>query len=130
VIWVVISVVRCGIRHTSARCVGMYICRISHGVSGWLFIFMIWRYGEILAGVGILVIFPGNVYLLWISVRSPPSTGSIRHSLLNASCERMCVVENKFEIGKKVLDVFCRFVCSEFGFLDMYEGGIVDRVVN
>ena len=40
------------------------------------------------------------------------SIGGIRHSLLNASCERMCVVENKFEIGKEVLYVFCRFVCS------------------
>ena len=40
------------------------------------------------------------------------STGGIRHSLLNASSERMGVVENKFEIGKEVLYVFCRFICS------------------
>ena len=40
------------------------------------------------------------------------STGCIRHSLLNASSEYMCVVENKFEIGKKVLYVFYRFVGS------------------
>ena len=63
---------RSGIRHKSSKWVGIYIWIISHGVSGWLFIIMICRYGEILAGVGILVTFPGNAYLLWISVSRPP----------------------------------------------------------
>ena len=57
------------------------------------------------------------------------STGGVRHSLSNASCECMCVVENKFEIGKEVLDVVGRFVGGEFGLLDMYEGRGGERVV-
>ena len=47
----------------SSRCVGIYMCIISQGVSGWLFIFITCRYGEMFAGVGILVTFPGNAYL-------------------------------------------------------------------
>ena len=62
--WLVISFLRCGIRHVSSKCVGIYMCMISHGVSGWLFILIICRYGEIFAGVGILVTFPGNAYFL------------------------------------------------------------------
>ena len=38
-------------------------------------IFIICKYGEILAGVGSLVTFPGNAYLLWMSVRRPPLPG-------------------------------------------------------
>ena len=59
----------------SSKCVGIYMCMISHGVSGWLFIFIIYKYGEILVGVKILVTFPENAYLLWISVRRPPLPG-------------------------------------------------------
>ena len=59
----------------SSMCVGMYMCIISQGISGWLFIFIICRYGEILTGVGILVIIPGNANLLWISVSRPPLPG-------------------------------------------------------
>ena len=75
VIWLVISFLRCGIRHRSSKCVGIYICMINHRVSGWLFICIICRYGEILAGVGILVTFFGNAYLLWIRVSRPPLPG-------------------------------------------------------
>ena len=74
-IWLVISVLSCGMRHVSSKCVGIYICRISQGVRGWLFIFIICRYGEMLAGVGILLTFPGNAYLLWINVSRPPLPG-------------------------------------------------------
>jgi len=63
VICLVISFLRCGIRHVSSRCVGIYMCIIIQGVSGWLFIFITCRYGEMFAGVGILVTFPGNAYL-------------------------------------------------------------------
>ena len=56
----------------SSRCVGMYMWMISHGCSGWLFIRIIWRCGEIFAGVGILVMLPGKAYLLCMSVSSPP----------------------------------------------------------
>ena len=59
----------------SSTCVGIYICIISHGISGWLFIFIICRYGEIFTGVGILVTFPGNEYFLWINVSRPPLPG-------------------------------------------------------
>ena len=48
------------------------MCMISQGISGWLFILIICRYGEIFTGVEILVIFPGNAYFLWISVCRPP----------------------------------------------------------
>ncbi len=59
----------------SSRCVGIYMCMISHGKSGWLFIFIICKYGDILDGVGILVTFPGKAYLLCINVSSPPRLG-------------------------------------------------------
>ena len=59
----------------SSGCVGIYMCMSSQGLNGWLLIFIICRYGEISAGVGILVIFPGNAYLLWISVSKPPLPG-------------------------------------------------------
>ena len=62
-------------RDVSSGCVGIYICIISQGISGWLFIFIICRYGEILDGVGILETFPGNAYLLWMSVSKPPLPG-------------------------------------------------------
>ena len=51
------------------------MCIISHGCRGWLFIFMICRYGDIAAGVGILVMLPGYVYTLFMSVRRPPLVG-------------------------------------------------------
>ena len=59
----------------SSKWEGIYMCRISHGCSGAFCICMICRYGEILAGVGILVIFPGYAYLLFIRVRSLPLAG-------------------------------------------------------
>ena len=43
----------------SSLCVGIYICIINHDCKGWFFIVIICRYGEISAGVGILVILPG-----------------------------------------------------------------------
>ena len=51
------------------------MCMINHGCSGVFCICIICRYGEISAGVGILVIFPGYAYLLFINVRSPPLVG-------------------------------------------------------
>ena len=74
-IGLVISFLMCGMRHVSSKCVGIYTCIISQGISGWLFIFIICRYGEIFAGVGILVTFSGCAYLLWISVSRPPLHG-------------------------------------------------------
>ena len=62
-------------KYVSSKCRGIYMCIISQGISGWLFIFIICRYGEILAGVEILMTFPGNAYLLWISVSRPPLPG-------------------------------------------------------
>ena len=63
-IWLVMVVLRWGMRRMSSKCVGMYMWIISQGVSGWLFIFIICRYGDIFAGVGTLVMLPGNAYLL------------------------------------------------------------------
>ena len=51
-------------RWVSSRCVDIYMCRISHGSSGLLFIFIICRYGDVFASVDILVTFPRNEYLL------------------------------------------------------------------
>ena len=59
----------------SSKWEGIYICRISHGCSGVFCICMICKYGEISAGVGILVIFLGYTYLLFIRVRNPPLPG-------------------------------------------------------
>ena len=56
-------------------CRHIYMCMISHGKSGWLFIFIICKYGDMLAGVGILLTFPGKAYLLCISVSRPPLLG-------------------------------------------------------
>ena len=36
-------------RWVSSKYVGIYICMISHGGSGWLFISIICRYGEMFA---------------------------------------------------------------------------------
>ena len=64
VIWLVIAVLRKGMRWVSSMCVGIYMCMINHGRSGWLFIFIICKYGDMFAGVGILVTFPVNAYFL------------------------------------------------------------------
>ena len=63
-IWFEISFLRCGMKHVSSKRVGIYMCMISQDSSGWLFIFIICRYGEMFASVGIFVTFPGNAYLL------------------------------------------------------------------
>ena len=62
-------------RHVSSKCVGIYMRLISQGSTGWLFMFIIYGYGDMFASVGILVTFPGNAYLLWISVSRPPLSG-------------------------------------------------------
>ena len=67
-----ISVLSNGIKHVSSKYVGMYMCTICHDNDGWLFIFIICKYGEMFAGVGILVTFPRNAYLLCMSVSRPP----------------------------------------------------------
>ena len=69
------SVLRKGMRWVSSMCVGIYMCMINHGRSGWLFIFIICKYGDMFAGVGILVTFPVNAYFLWMSVSRPPLPG-------------------------------------------------------
>ena len=99
-IWLVISFLSCGMRYTFSRCVDIYMCMISQGISGWLFNLIICRYGEIFTGVGILVIFLGNAYFLLINVSRPPLPGVIGHSLLYTSCECMCVVKNEFKFWK------------------------------
>ena len=53
----------------------MYMCIISHGCKGLLLIFIICKYGEISAGVGILVRLPGYAYFLFTSVSRPPLAG-------------------------------------------------------
>lgn len=43
----------------SSGCVGIYMFINSHGCKGWFFILIICRYGDMFAGVGILIMFPG-----------------------------------------------------------------------
>ena len=77
--WLVICcVILCcmiGMYLISSSCDGMYMCIIDHGCSGWLFISIICRYGDSVAGVGIFVMLPRNAYVLCMSVRSPPLAG-------------------------------------------------------
>jgi hypothetical protein len=51
-------------RGRSSSCEGMYMLIRSQGCRGRLAIRVIWRYGEMAAGVGILEILPGNACLL------------------------------------------------------------------
>jgi hypothetical protein len=60
--WLNIVVWIMGIRVMSSMWVGMYRCMRKHVERRWFVIFIICRYGEMLAVVGILVIFPGNAY--------------------------------------------------------------------
>ena len=51
------------------------MCIISHGCSGLFFICIVCRYGDMIAGDGIFVMFPGNAYLWFMSVSRPPLAG-------------------------------------------------------
>ena len=48
---------------------------ISQGSRGWLFNFIICRYGDMTDGVGILMMLFGYACFLFMSVRSPPLAG-------------------------------------------------------
>jgi hypothetical protein len=56
VVWIV------GMRVMSSMCVGIYRCSKKYVGRGWFVILIICRYGDMLVVVGILEIFPGNVY--------------------------------------------------------------------
>ena len=75
----VISCFIIGICLRSSMCVGIYMCIINYGVNGWFFIMVICKYGDISAGVGIFVMFPGYAYSLLMSVSSPPLVGVYCH---------------------------------------------------
>ena len=94
VIWLVISSFSCGMRRVSSMCVGIYMCIISQGSSGWFFIFIICMYGEIFVGIEILATFLGNAYLLWISVSRPPLSG-VYNILCCMHLVRACVSQPK-----------------------------------
>ena len=64
-----------GISFISSIWKGMYRCITNHGCSGWFFICMICKYGEMFAGDGILLMFPGKVYFWLMSVSRPPLAG-------------------------------------------------------
>jgi hypothetical protein len=49
-----------GMRGMSSSCEGMYMLMNSQGCKGRLAMRIIWRYGEISTGVGILEMLPGN----------------------------------------------------------------------
>ena len=76
----------------SSICVGMYMCINSHGCNDWFCIVIICKYGEISAGVEILVMFPGYAYFLSMSVSSPPQVG-VYCLLCCIQLVGVCVVE-------------------------------------
>jgi hypothetical protein len=71
----------------SSMYVGMYRCIRKYGVSGWLVILIICKYGEIFSVVGILVILLGNAYCWCIRVSRP-----ILGLLYGCPCVRQCWV--------------------------------------
>ena len=79
----VISCFIIGMYLVSSVCVGIYMCINSHGDSGWFFIAIICKYGDISAGVCIFVTLPGYAYFLLMSVSSPP--------LVGVYCHRCCI---------------------------------------
>ena len=79
VICCVISCFIMGMYLVSLVCVGIYMCINNHGDSGWFFITIICKYGDISAGVGIFVTLPGYGYSLLMSVSSPPLVGVYCH---------------------------------------------------
>ena len=61
-----------GMRGKSSSCEGMYKLIKSQGCKGWFAMRVIWRNGDISAGVGILERLSGNACLLCIKSSSPP----------------------------------------------------------
>jgi hypothetical protein len=62
--------------------------------------------------------------------KNTTSTGGVRHSLLYASCEGVCVVKNELVFRELVLNLFCGFSCCEFGFLDIYNCYVAKGMVD
>ena len=87
---------------------------ISHGSRGWLFIYVICRYGEIVDGVGILVMLPGYAYFMFISVRSPPLAG-VYGILCCIHLVNVCVLLNiSLYCGNKFCMYFVDFFAVNF----------------
>jgi hypothetical protein len=70
--WLNIVVCIVGIRVMSSMWVGMYRCIRECMVRGWFVILIICRYGDMSLVVGILEIFPGNVWFWCIRVSRLP----------------------------------------------------------
>ena len=69
------------------------MCINSHDDSGWFFIAIICKYGDISAGVGIFVTLLGYAYSLLMSVINPPLVGVYCH-LCCIHLVRACVLLN------------------------------------
>ena len=61
-----------GMRGMSSSCEGMYKLMRSQGCKGWFAMRVIWRNGDISAGVGSLDRLLRKACVLWISSRRPP----------------------------------------------------------
>lgn len=72
-IWSSITTMRC----RSFTCEGMYRFMMRNSMSGLLVILKACRYGEILFGVGIFVMFSVIWMSLWIMVSTPPHGGPL-----------------------------------------------------
>jgi hypothetical protein len=72
-LWMWLNIVVCivVIRVMSSMWVGMYRCIREYMGRGWFVILIICRYGDMLLVVGILEIFPGNVWFWCIRVSRP-----------------------------------------------------------
>ena len=62
----------------------MYI--INHGCWGTSLMFIICKYGDISAGVGILMMLPGYAYIFVYKCEESPFCMGVWHSMLHASC--------------------------------------------
>ena len=94
----------------SSKWEGIYMWIISQGCRGAFFICIICRYGDISAGVGILVMLPGYAYLLFMSVRRPPLAG-LYGILCCVHLVKACVLLNiSLYFGNKFCIYFVDFV--------------------
>ena len=82
-----------GISLISLLSVGMYRFIVNHDWSEWFFIWIICKYGDMFAEVGILVIIFGKAYLLLISINSPLLAG-VYGILCCIHLVRACVLLN------------------------------------
>jgi hypothetical protein len=81
-----------GLKDKSSLWDGMYMFNNSHGLSDKFCMLRIWKYDDILAKIGILLILFGKKYALWMRVRIPPRIGVYSRYLLQIYVVGTCVL--------------------------------------